>query len=139
MSRHSAAGLKSLEQGFFRAISQGGSSDNARDYFSGIARELLGVATTTELGGGLAAEVAGLQRLISAGSEATFNFSEFYYNKLTQSGRLPAPTLAAREVYETATTVTRDVKPGYFKYSNGIMEMVYNPRTGYVWHIQQIK
>jgi len=67
-----------------------------------------------------------------------FKFSAYYYEKLWSTGR-GAPFLQAEEVLKTATKVTVDSKPGFYRYANGFMEMVYNPTTGEVWHLQPIK
>lgn len=67
-----------------------------------------------------------------------FKVSELYYNELWNTGR-PAPFLVAPEVLDGATTVTADViKPGFFRYEFGGLEMVYNPTTGEIWHLQPI-
>jgi RHS repeat-associated protein len=72
-----------------------------------------------------------------AGSE--LRFREFYYNRLWATGR-PAPFLAAQEVLDTATNIEPDVSlPGFNRYTNGTLEMVYNPSTGEVFHLQPLR
>lgn len=64
-----------------------------------------------------------------------FKFSQYYYNKLWNTGR-GAPFLQAEEILATATRVVPDArKPGFYKYTNGHAEMVYNPQTKEVWHM----
>uniref|UniRef100_UPI00037EC994 two-partner secretion domain-containing protein n=1 Tax=Pseudomonas umsongensis TaxID=198618 RepID=UPI00037EC994 len=67
-----------------------------------------------------------------------FKFSEYYYNRLWTTGR-GAPFVQADEVLKTATTVTPDRMAGFYRYTNGSMEMVYNPVTKEVWHIQPLR
>ena len=67
-----------------------------------------------------------------------FKFSEYYYNRLWSTGR-GAPFVQADEVLKTATTVTPDRMAGFFRYTNGSMEMVYNPVTKEVWHLQPLR
>jgi hypothetical protein len=69
-----------------------------------------------------------------------FKFSEYYYNKLWNTGR-GAPSLVAREVLEGAAGkgVTDAVKTGFYRYEYGGWEMIYNPTTKEVWHLQPIK
>jgi RHS repeat-associated protein len=82
--------------------------------------------------GGRAIEV--VDGFVDAAGSA-FRFRPQYYDRLWQTGR-PAPFLAAQEVLETATSVAPDVMPGFYRYSNGAAEMVYNPTTREVWHLQ---
>jgi hypothetical protein len=63
-----------------------------------------------------------------------FKFPADYYDKLWNTGR-PAPFLQAQEILDTATSVTPDNLAGFYRYSNGVLTMVYNPETGLVWHI----
>lgn len=65
-------------------------------------------------------------------------FSSYYYSKLWATGR-SAPFVQAEEVLRTATGITPDARAGFFKYTNGYLEMVYNPATKEVWHLQPIK
>ncbi len=68
-----------------------------------------------------------------------FKFTERYYNYLWKSGR-KAPSLAAKAVLENAKTITPDIeKTGFFKYLANGWEMVYNPITKEIWHLQPIK
>jgi filamentous hemagglutinin len=67
-----------------------------------------------------------------------FKFSEYYYNRLWSTGR-GAPFVQADEVLKTATTVTPDRMAGFYRYTNGSMEMVYNPATKEVWHLQPLR
>ncbi|MEX5573763.1 filamentous hemagglutinin N-terminal domain-containing protein [Pseudomonas lijiangensis] len=69
---------------------------------------------------------------------APFKFSEYYYNRLWSTGR-GAPFVQADEVLKTATTVTPDRMAGFYRYTNGSMEMVYNPVTKEVWHLQPLR
>jgi len=65
---------------------------------------------------------------------SAFKFSKYYYEKLWQTGR-PAPFLQAEEALATAKTVTPDAMPGFYRYVNDVVEMVYNPATKEVWHL----
>lgn len=66
-------------------------------------------------------------------------FSDYYYNKLWNTGR-GGSSLVANEILKGATSRTPDlIKPGFFKYVFGEWEMIYNPVTNEVWHIQPIK
>lgn len=67
-----------------------------------------------------------------------FKFSEYYYNRLWPTGR-GAPFLQADEVLKTATAVTPDRMAGFYRYTNDSMEMVYNPATKEVWHLQPLR
>jgi RHS repeat-associated protein len=93
-------------------------------------------------GAKVGARVAGRQiELIDGFYDAAgsrFKFSEYYYERLWSTGR-PAPFLQAQEVLETATSVTPDKVNGFFRYANDLMEMVYNPTTREVWHLQPIR
>lgn len=67
-----------------------------------------------------------------------FKFSEYYYNKLWANGR-PAPSLFAKNILENAVTVIPDrAKEGFLRYTTKDWEMVYNPITKEVWHLQPI-
>ncbi len=66
-------------------------------------------------------------------------FSDYYYNRLWGTGR-GGSSLVAKEILKGATSSTPDlIKPGFFKYVFGGWEMVYNPVTKEVWHIQPVK
>jgi hypothetical protein len=68
-----------------------------------------------------------------------FKFSEFYYERLWSSGR-NAPSLIAREILESAKNCVPDIKKrGFFRYEVADWEMIYNPITKEVWHLQPIK
>ncbi|SNS29284.1 Possible hemagglutinin, partial [Humidesulfovibrio mexicanus] len=73
---------------------------------------------------------------------SAFKFSKYYYERLGipkevgKSPRLATPFLAAEEVYKTSGPIVKDFKPGFYKYDNGVMEMIYNPKTKEVWHLQ---
>ncbi|MFC4820070.1 RHS repeat-associated core domain-containing protein [Dokdonella ginsengisoli] len=68
-------------------------------------------------------------------AESAFKFSEYYYKKLWATGR-GAPFLQAEEVLNTATKVVPDRMPGFNRYTNDHYEMIYNPTTKEVWHLQ---
>jgi hypothetical protein len=69
-----------------------------------------------------------------------FKFSRYYYEHLWETGR-KAPSLIAREVlaggYKTA--IPDVAKTGFYKYTYGGWEIVYNPVTKEIWHLQPIK
>lgn len=67
-------------------------------------------------------------------------FSKSYYERLWSEGR-PAPFLQAKEVLSSNPKIIPDSRgaPGYFKYEGGGLEMIYNPTTGQVGHIQPIR
>ena len=68
-----------------------------------------------------------------------FKFSEYYYNRLWNSGR-GGSSLVAKEILENATQVVPDsIKTGFYRYVYGDWEMVFNPVSKEVWHIQPIK
>ena len=69
-----------------------------------------------------------------------FKISESYYNKLWSAGR-PAPFLQAREILNSNPRIMLDPKgePGYFNYEAAGLELVYNPSTGQIRHIQPIR
>ncbi len=69
----------------------------------------------------------------------SFKFTEFYYNKLWKSGR-GAPSLTAKAILDNAIRVIPDPAgySGFFKYFSDGWEMVYNPTTRIVSHIQPI-
>lgn len=66
--------------------------------------------------------------------------SKGYYDSLWRQGR-PAPFVQAREILESNPNVTPDPRdmPGYFRYEGAGLEMIYNPKTGQIGHIQSIK
>ena len=65
-------------------------------------------------------------------------FSEFYYNKLWREGR-PAPSLIAKEILDGVERILPDTKPGFFRYECNKWEMIYNPISKEVWHLQPIR
>lgn len=69
-----------------------------------------------------------------------FKFTEYYYNRLWNKGR-KAPSLIAKSILENATAVIPDPEkiPGFFKYFADRWEMIYNPTTKIVSHLQPIK
>jgi len=69
-----------------------------------------------------------------------FKFSKSYYERLWKEGR-PAPFLQARNILDSQPTITPDPRgaPGYFRYEGAGMEMIYNPTTGQVGHVQPIR
>jgi hypothetical protein len=68
-----------------------------------------------------------------------FRFSQYYYEKLWATGR-GAPSLTDREILQNATNVVADPqKAGFFRYTHGGWEMVYNPTTREVWHLQPLR
>jgi hypothetical protein len=67
-----------------------------------------------------------------------FKFTEYYYKKLWEKGR-KASTLAAQAILDNAKTIVPDAeKLGFFKYIADGWEMVYNPVTREIHHIQQL-
>ncbi len=69
----------------------------------------------------------------------SLKFSDYYYKKLWDTGR-GGPSLVANEILKGAKTRTPDlIKSGFFKYVFGGWEMIYNPVTKEVWHIQPVK
>ena len=65
--------------------------------------------------------------------------SSYYYNRLWRTGR-PAPFVVAREIIENGTKVGPDAaRSGFFKYELGNWEMIYNPATNEIWHLQPFK
>ena len=68
-----------------------------------------------------------------------FKFSEYYYNKLWNNGR-GAPSLIAKEVLDHAKSFVADNKmPGFYRYEYNGWELVYNPATKEIWHLQLFK
>ena len=67
-------------------------------------------------------------------------FSKSYYERLWAQGR-PAPFVQAREVLNGNPKIEPDPRgaPGYFRYEGAGLEMIYNPKTGQVGHIQPVK
>ena len=69
-----------------------------------------------------------------------FKFSKSYYEYLYNNGR-PAPFLQARELLNSNPKVMPDPQgaKGYFRYEGAGLEMIYNPTTGQVGHIQPLR
>lgn len=65
-------------------------------------------------------------------------FSQYYYAKLWATGRA-APFVQAEEVLRTSIRITPDSRAGFYKYTNGFLDMIYNPTTKEVWHLQPVK
>jgi RHS repeat-associated protein len=104
------------------------------------AQDVAAVAGAGGLGRGAAGAVGREIKLVNGYYQAegsAFKFSEYYYNKLWSIGR-GAPFLQADEVLSTAKSVTPDRMPGFNRYTNGTMEMIYNPKSQEVWHLQPI-
>lgn len=70
-----------------------------------------------------------------------FKFSASYYDRLWSSGGRPAPFLQARAIMDSNPRITPDPRgaAGYFRYEGAGMEMIYNPTTGQVGHIQPLR
>ncbi|MCP1195071.1 hemagglutinin repeat-containing protein [Acetobacter senegalensis] len=70
-----------------------------------------------------------------------FKFSASYYDRLWSSGGRPAPFLQARAIMDSNPTIMPDPRgtAGYFRYEGAGMEMIYNPTTGQVGHIQPLR
>lgn len=70
-----------------------------------------------------------------------FKFSSSYYDRLWTTGGRPAPFLQARSVMDSNPKITPDPRgaPGYFRYEGAGMEMIYNPTTGQIGHIQPLR
>jgi filamentous hemagglutinin len=66
--------------------------------------------------------------------------SQSYYDRLWSQGR-SAPFLQAKEILNSNPKIIPDPRgaPGYFKYESSGLEMIYNPTTGQIGHIQPIK
>ncbi len=67
-----------------------------------------------------------------------FRFSKYYYERLWKEGR-QAPSIVAKEVLDSALCVLPDHKEGFFRYEGAGWELIYNPISKEVWHIQPIK
>lgn len=68
-----------------------------------------------------------------------FRFSKYYYEKLWGTGR-GAPSLVVKEILASGVKGTPDsLKSGFFRYEANGWEMIYNPTTREVWHIQPTK
>jgi RHS repeat-associated protein len=70
-----------------------------------------------------------------------FRFTEYYYNRLWTGGR-PAPGFRAESILNGMVGPPAPDPlgyPGFFRYVHEGWEMVYNPTTGVVSHLQPIK
>ena len=97
--------------------------------------------TAKEIATGAAEINQGSNAILSKGYYEVngFKFSEYYYNKLWAEGR-GAPSLVAKEVLENAKSYIPDEKiAGFYRYEHGGWELVYNPSTKEVWHLQPLK
>lgn len=70
-----------------------------------------------------------------------FKFSSSYYDRLWSSGGRPAPFLQARAIMDSNPAIAPDPRgaAGYLRYEGAGMEMIYNPTTGQVGHIQPLR
>ncbi len=125
-----------------------------RDKLDKMLGELVGGAVTGGLGAGIASRSAAIdweaaEGLINQTSTAVLKngyyevngvkFSEYYYERLWNTGR-GGPSLVANEILQGSRSAVPDaVKEGFFRYEFGGWEMVYNPATKEVWHLQPIK
>jgi filamentous hemagglutinin len=67
-----------------------------------------------------------------------FRFSDSYYSKM--EGRFGAPFLTAQEILDTGIVAPDPLsRMGFVRVTNGINELVYNPSTGEIWHMQPLK
>jgi hypothetical protein len=69
-----------------------------------------------------------------------FKFTEYYYNYLWNNGR-KAPSLIAQAILDNTKSIIPDPRghAGFYKYIAEGWEMIYNPTTKIVSHIQPIK
>lgn len=107
-------------------------------------------AVSTQAGGGTATKRVG-PSVTEAGRQIEFDgqfysadgfkFSASYYDRLWSSGGRPAPFLQARAIMDSNPTIMPDPRgtAGYFRYEGAGMEMIYNPTTGQVGHIQPLR
>ena len=66
-----------------------------------------------------------------------FKFTEYYYKRLWSKGR-PAPSLLASEILKESKRIVPDQRPGFMRYETDNWEMVFNPVTKEVYHLQQL-
>ncbi len=66
--------------------------------------------------------------------------SKSYYERLWTQGR-PAPFIQAKEVLNSNPKIEKDPRgaPGYYRYEGVGLEMIYNPSTGQIGHIQPVR
>ena len=96
----------------------------------------------------ITATQANALRKAAAGKPITLNngyysvdgmkISQQYYEKLWSNGR-PAPFIQAQEVLNSNPKVSPDRMTGFNRYEGAGLEMIYNPKTGEIWHIQPMK
>lgn len=67
-----------------------------------------------------------------------FKFTKYYYERVWNTGR-GGPSLVAKEILDNATHIVVDRRPGFFRYEYGGWELVYNPQTKEIWHVQPMK
>jgi RHS repeat-associated protein len=115
--------------------------------------QVSGMLIDTAIAGGTLCAFTGVKKLagkyVYKGSSAVFRngyyeangmkFSRKYYEKLWSTGR-GAPSLKAGEILEAAGKGVPDgYKKGFFRYEAGGWELIYNPKTKEVWHMQPMK
>jgi len=68
-------------------------------------------------------------------------FTKYYYEKLWGIGGRPAPSLRAKAILENAPAPMPDPKgrDGFYRYVHDGWELIYNPTTKEVYHMQPIK
>ena len=94
-----------------------------------------GTAAGAAGAGAGAAEVAEVVCVDGMVMRNGFAFSEYYYARLWETGRL-APSLIAKMILEGAGQGTPSLtKPGFFEYVYDGWNLVYNPLTNEVWHM----
>ncbi len=69
-----------------------------------------------------------------------YKFSKYYYEKLWNTGR-GGPSLVVEEILKATggKGVPDALKKGFFTYESGGWELVYNPKTMEVWHLQPVR
>jgi RHS repeat-associated protein len=126
----------------FEGAAQGVAEAGNR-YYPELAKNMALAALPVEaIAAKAAAALAGREIMLVNGfyqaEGSAFKFSQYYYEKLWSTGR-GAPFLQADEVLKTATKVVPDRMKGFNRYENGSYEMIYNPATKEVWHLQPRK
>ncbi len=74
---------------------------------------------------------------ITAGAGG-MKMTERYYKRLWKEGR-SAPFIVANEILKHGKQMGPDKYPGFFRYELGRWEMIYNPVTREIWHMQIFK
>lgn len=126
-----------LPTGYVRVIDEAGNvvivGPNGETYRNVAAAQRAAVGVNTS--GGRPIEFDG--QFYSADG---IKFSKSYYEYLYKNGR-PAPFLQARAVLDSNPKIMPDPQGavGYFRYEGAGLEMIYNPATGQVGHIQPIR